>query len=236
MEDKEIGSVDDQAMESTEKSLTTSQVNDIVKREKARAAEAASERTRQELEGRHREEIERLTGQQSANSQSQEMDTSGIEQRVYDKFMGDLKRTHEEQLEAQRVGDLRNLADQYHLKMGKGSELFEDFNEVIAPFRPEQFPNTVMLVAEMENTPEIMYELAKNPEKLVQINSLAERSPEMARLQLKKLADSINANLEAKQNNVNAPPPLSRPKSSSVAMDNGNMSLEDLKKQPWLRA
>lgn len=232
MEDKEIGSVDDQAMESTEKSLTTSQVNDIVKREKARAAEAASERTRQELEGKHREEIERMRGESS----NMGFDPEQIVKQVEDKFYENLKRTHEEQQETQRINDLKNLADQYHLKMGKGSELFEDFNEVISPFRPEQFPNTVMLVAEMENTPEIMYELAKNPEKLVQINSLAERSPEMARLQLKKLADSINVNLDAKQNNVSAPPPLSRPKSSSVAMDNGQMSLEDLKKQPWLRA
>jgi hypothetical protein len=57
----------------------------------------------------------------------------------------------------------------------------------------------------------------------------------MAKKQLERLAKSINANLDAKQNNVNAPPPLSQVKTSSVGVDSNKMTLKDLKNAKWLR-
>lgn len=228
MDDKEVALMESPAAEVVEKSLTTSQVNDIVKREKARA----EARTRQELEAAHREELEKLRLEKAA---SPGIDTSAIEERVYNKFMGDLKQHHEENERLAREAELKQVADQYYLKMGKGSQLFENFNEVMGDFEPAQFPNAVMLAAGMENTPEIMYELANNPTKLQQIDSLAQKSPQLAKKELERLSQSINQNLQAKTNNVDAPAPLSRLKSSSVGADSGKMSLKDYKNAPWLR-
>ena len=149
--------------------------------------------------------------------------------------MQDLKYHRDELAKQEEEKQLRALADQYHLKMGKGSQFFDDFNEVMGDFKPAEFSNTAMLAAQMENTPEIMYELANNPGKLAEIEGLAEKSLTMAKKQLERLAKSINANLEAKQNNVNAPPPLSQVKSSSVGVDSNKMTLKDLKNAKWLR-
>jgi hypothetical protein len=216
--------------------FTQAQLEDIVKREKARAAESA----RQKMEAQHREEIERLRAgtepERGRPGNEVPLDASAIKQQVYDQFMDDLQKHH---LEAQREAEEREakkIAEQYHLKMAKGSQLFDDFNEVIGDFKPGEFHNTVFLAAQMDNTNEIMYELAKNPSKLIEIDSLAEKSPSLAMKQLQKLSDSIKANLNAKLNNVSAEPPLSRLKSSStVGADSGKMTLKDLKNQDWLR-
>jgi hypothetical protein len=228
MDDKEVA-LDAPATEVAEKSLTTSQVNDIVKREKARAAE----RARLDEQERHREELERV--RQSAPPQAPDINIEEIEKRVYGKVMDEARRQYDENERLAHEAQLKQVADQYYLKMGKGSELFEDFNEVMGEFEPSQFPNAVMLAAGMENTPEIMYELANNPSKLQEIDSLAMKSPKLAQKQLERLSKSINQNLQAKNNNVDAPPPLSRLKSSSVGADSGKMSLKDYKNAPWLR-
>lgn len=219
--------------EVNDKTFTQGQLEDIVKREKARAADSV----RQKMEAQHREEIERLqTGNQGqAPGNPPEIDTSAIEQKVYDKFMDDLQK-HRDEAERERLEhELKSKADQYHLKMGKGSELFEDFNETMADFNPADFPSTVFLAAEMPNTADVMRELVKYPEKLQQIDYMAKTSPGMAKKMLQRISDSIQGNLEAKTNNVSAPPPLSRLKSSTVGADSGPMTLKDLKAQPWLR-
>ena len=230
MEDKEV-MASSPAPQVDEKLLTQSQVNELVGREKARAAE----RTRLEMEARHREELERVRPQAQQGAQP-EIDTADIEKRVYERFMDDLQKHREEAERQEFERRIKSQVDQYHLKMGKGSTMFEDFNEIVGDFEPDKFPNAVLLAAEMENTPEIIYELSKNPSKLQEIDELAKKSPKLAMKQLDKLSKSIAQNLEAKQSNVSAPAPLSRLKSSSVGADTGKMTLKDLKAAPWLKA
>jgi hypothetical protein len=231
MDDIEASGIEAPATESAEKTLTTSQVNDIVKREKAHVAE----RVRQQAQAEHQAELEKIRAEYAAQAAPAGADTSEIEKRVYDKFMQDLQKHRDEVERKAQEDELKTIADQYYLKMGKGSQLFEDFNEVMGDFEPDKFPNAVMLAAQMENTPEIMYELANNPSKLLEIDSLAKTSPKLATKQLERLSKSISQNLEAKTNNVSAPPPLSKLKSSSVGMDSGKMTLKDFKNASWLR-
>lgn len=217
-----------------ERTLTASEVNNIVRREKHRAAES----TKRELEARHQEELERLaTGQSAANPvENNGINVEEIENRVMQKFLSNLQ-AQKEQIEKERQEqELKEIANKYYLKMGKGSELFDDFKEVIGEFEPGAFPNAVMLATHMDNTPEIMYELANNPIKLQEIEGLAQRSPKMAQKELEKLSKSINKNVEAKNNNVTAPAPLSKLKSSSaVGMDTGKMTIKDFKNASWLK-
>lgn len=210
-----------------EKVLPAHRVDEIVKREKARAAEKA----RAEAEAIHKMEIERLM-----SNQATPVDTSVIKKEVYEELMQDLVKERQEAEQAYLRSELEKKAQQYHLKMGKGSELFEDFNEIIGDFQHDSFPNAVFLATEMENTPEVMYELAKNPSKLLEIEQLAEKAPNLARKQLAKLGQSISANIEAKQSVPNVPAPLSRVKSSTVGVDTGKKTVRDLRTEPWLKA
>jgi hypothetical protein len=120
--------------------------------------------------------------------------------------------------------------------MGQGKDRYSDFDEVMTDFEPTAFPQVALLAAHLENTPDVMYELAKNPNKLVQINTLAERSPKMAERMLKELSDSIIKNQEAVENTVLPKAPLSRLKSSTtVGADTGKMTVRDFKNQDWLK-
>ena len=206
MDDIEASGIEAPVSDSgTEKTLTTSQVNDIVKREKAHAAE----RARQQAQAEYQAELEKVRAEAAGKPASKgEIDATAIKQQVYEQFMQDLQKHRDEVERKTQEDELKTIADQYYLKMGKGSQLFEDFNEVMGDFEPDKFPNAVMLAAQMENTPEIMYELANNPSKLLEIDGLAKTSPKLATKQLERLSKSIANNLEAKTNNVSAPPPL----------------------------
>jgi len=89
----------------------------------------------------------------------------------------------------------------------------------------------------IENAGDVLYDLAKNPSKLAQIDYMAQRSPKMAQSQLqslsKSIADNKQAQVDAKGQNIAEP--LDRLQPSRVAGSNGKMSVRDLRSQPWLR-
>ena len=212
------------------KTLTQDEVNRAVVAAKHRAVEA----TKRELEAQHQAEIARLKGELGGSQPNVEE----IEMRVYNKFLSDLKSQKEAVDKETQERELKEIANQYYLKMGKGSELFDDFKDVLSDFEPQAFPNTVMLATQAEKTPEIMYELARNPSKLVEIENLIRNGAEkLAEKELEKLSHSISKNIEAKNQAQNIPPPLSKVKSSSVGMEpSGPTTISALRKQPWMKA
>ncbi len=75
-----------------------------------------------------------------------------------------------------------------------------------------------------------MYELAKNPQKAIHLDQLAQVNPQAAFAETKKLAESI------KQNQVQFPstnPPLSPLTPSVNRTDNGPTTVSELCQQPW---
>ncbi len=225
-----------QGMEATqepEKLLSADHVNKIVQREKA----AAADKVRKEMEVAHQAELARMSSQQPPQSLGgiPQQSTEEIESRIYNRIMEEAQKAQDEQEQQQHKQAMEQTASQYFLKMGKGAELFDDFKETMSAFNPASFPQVVFLAAELENTPELMYEMAKNPHKLATIDYLAQRDPMAAKAELMKLSNSIEANKKAKAENVSAQPPLSRLKSSTVGADTGSMSMRDLKASPHLR-
>lgn len=230
--DEELGQPGEVAM-GEEKTLTASQVNDIVKREKLRAAE----KVRMEMEAKHQADMQGMQGAGLNTQPQQPFDMDSIKNEMMDRFYDDLAEAQRKAEEEQQTRNVKETVDKYHLNMKRGSELFDDFDSVTADFNPGAFPNAVMLAAQNfdDVLPEIMYELANNPDKILRIDELAKRDAGMAMRELKKLAGSITKNLDAKQNTASAPAPLSKIKSSSVGVDTGKMTLKDFKNQPWLR-
>jgi hypothetical protein len=217
----------DSVVPEAEKMLSQQQVNDILKREKALAADKA----RREIEAEY---AQKMQGMQSSHSMPPSMDMDRMYNDISSKLMSDLQRKQQEEMQAkmeeERISRSKAMADEYFNKMQRGRELFQDFEEVLADFKPQKFPEVALLAGQMENTPEIMYELAKNPSKLNDINGLAKSDPEWAMKQLKKLSDSISANKQAMSNrSPNAP--LSTVRSSSVGgVDAVPNSVDDLRR------
>jgi hypothetical protein len=97
-------------------------------------------------------------------------------------------------------------------------------------------PQIVQLANTVENTDDVMYELASNPNKLVTLLNLTNfGNGRLAYLETKKLSDSIKQNQTALQQPV-PPEPLSQLKPSNVGTDNGALSIRELRKQQHLRS
>lgn len=221
------------APEPAQKMLTQEQVNALIGREKKEAAD----RARKEVEARYMAELQQLKAQapqQSMGGMTQpSMDE--IYQQVEQRLMKKAQEHQQENARKAQEAEMQKVADDYFTKMSNGSEMFEDFNEVMSDFRPDAFPEVIHLVSGMDNTPQIMYELAKNPSKLATIYSLAKADPIQAKKALKKLSDSISMNEQAAEEYVATNAPLTKPKPSQVGTDKGLNSIKDYKNADWLR-
>ena len=216
-----------------EKTLTQAEVNAIVAREK----QAAAARARQEAEREYQQRAEQMQQQAHAPQQEQQRgyptdaDADSIYQQVQERF-------NREMQERQFQQEMTQVANQYHAKMDYSRKNYRDFDEITKDFDPTAFPQLVYLVAGVENAGDIIYELSKNPQKLVTLDSLAKTSPRLAQAELVRLSQSITQNNvarnEAEMGQTNAP--LSSLQPSRVSgSDNGPQSVRDLRSQPWLR-
>jgi hypothetical protein len=220
----------------SEKMVPQSQVDKMAYAIKMQTAE----KVRQEMQAEFQQAQQGQQSQGNPNMQGmggmQGFDQAAMERNIRDSI---LKAQEEERAQMQiqhQQSVMKDVARKFNEGMSRGPELFEDFKEVTSTFEPHLFPETVYLASEMENSPEIIYELSKNPSKLAQIQILAEKSPVMAQEMLKRLSASIAENRQAKDSHVTTNAPLSRMQSSSkVGADNGKMTLSDLKKSMKLR-
>ena len=214
-----------------QKMLTQEQVNAIVAREKSKAAESA----RRESEERYQRELEAINATRNQQTQRnaevpRDVDANAIYQQVQERFNREMKAQRDREYVSQ-------VAQNYVSKVAQGKANYQDFEEVTKDFDPTQFPQLTFLLSGIDNAGDVLYELAKNPTKIAQVDLLAQRSPKMAQNELIKLATSINANkqAQAEAQNQNVPDTLDRLQPSRVAGSNGKMSFRELKQLPWLK-
>ncbi len=217
-----------------QKTLTAEQVNEIVRREKAQALE----RGRKEAQAQYEKELEQYrAANPGIGGMQQGVDEEKVYQNVYNRMQAEQEKKRKDDEQASLRADADRLAGQYVEKMAIGSTLYEDFEKVTSEFNPSAFPQIVFLAANLDNTAEVMYDLAKNPQKLATIDYLAQRDAKSAYAQLQKLSESIKTNQQARDNNPQAMAPLPRIQPSVTAgADSGGLSVEDYKRMPWLRA
>ena len=211
-----------------EKTFTQDEVNRLIGREK----ENAALRAKREAEEQYQRELETLRQNQTAKNEAEgrQVDADTVYQQVQEKFNQEMERKRLEE-------EMSNVANSYLTKMAQGRERYEDFEDVTKQFDPQRFPQLVYLVAGLDNASDVVYELAKNPSKLVTINTLAKEDPKFAQHELVKLASSIQANQKAQADaeGQQANAPLDRLQPSRVSGSNGKMTISDLRNQPWLR-
>ncbi len=235
MTDEVIVSADQvtEASPQAQKALTVEQVNEIVRREKAQALE----RGRKEAQAQYEKELEQYRASNpSMGGMGQAVDEEKVYQNVMSRFEAEQAKKREEDEQSALRADADRLAGQYVEKMAVGPTLYEDFEKVTSEFNPTAFPQIVFLAANLDNTAEVMYDLAKNPQKLMTIDYLAQRDPKSAYANLQRLSESIKSNQLAKESNPQSMAPLTRIQPSVTAgADSGKLSIEDYKRMPWLR-
>ncbi len=211
----------------SEKMLRQSEVNGLIGSAKKEAAQrAVEEYKRSQQQSTPQEPSYRDNSSYDSNlSEDRIRKMAGEEaQRLRDQWVQEAQ-THNETQNAQRI--VKNFYD----KIAAGKEKYDDFDNVTSNIGLQKFPNTVHMLAEMVDNPhDVLYELGKNRAKLAQIEMAAERFPEEALFDLKRLADSIKSN-ESAANYKSPNAPLSQQRPSNLGTDAGSnaLSMRDLK-------
>lgn len=215
------------------KMLSQEQVNNIVKQAKRDAAEKARREYEAKLQA-----MQSGSAQQAPEAQQSPVNNDELGRLVEERLARIAQEYQEKAKQQAYEAELQRIANTYADKMATGKELFEDFDEVISDIDPADYYDVMGLASELENTPEVMYELAKNLQKLEYIDRLAKRPSngrKLAMKELERLSKSIAANQEAKEEHVSTNPPLAKPKPSQVGTEKPMTSVRDFKSASWLR-
>lgn len=216
-----------------QKMLSQDKVNELVKRVKFETAEKARREYESQLAAYQQQQSQ--ASQQPAESQAPGNDM----QRLIDERLARMAQDYQEKARMKsQEEELQRIANTYAEKMSMGKDLYDDFDEAMVDIDPADFYDVMGLAAELNNTPEVMYELAKNLPKLEYIDRLAKRPSngrKLAMKELQRLSESIAANNEAKEEHVSTNPPLSKPKPSQVGTEKPMTSVSDFKTASWLR-
>lgn len=224
----------------SEKMLTASQVNELVKRAKRKGEQKMQEQldaTRAELEllKTQQQGQQQEAPQQQQQQTPQGVDPAQLQQLVAQQIAQQQEEAQRKQHEEQLHQEVNQVAQQYFGKMAQGTSLYDDFEAITADFNPAEFPQLVYLANELDNTAAVIYELRKNPGKLAQLATLVKESPGIARSELNNLSQSIKRNDDAKRNLQEPQDPLNRMKPSPVGTDSGTKSVRDFKGASFLR-
>lgn len=178
---------------------------------------------------------------QQMQPQAPQQDVAEIERMVREQFL-------KEQEAAQRAADeqrqkeeqerytieVNRLADQYFKKMSEGEAKYQDFSEITKAVNPAKFKEVVLLASELDNTADVMYELAQNPRDLAMISFYAQNdNVEMAQQLLNQLDKSVTRNAQGSKIHRPAAPPLDslRPSPGTGVDGSSEMSIADLKRK-----
>ena len=158
------------------------------------------------------------------------VDPEAIKQQILGELKAQFQQASEAQAQQELDANAKRIADDYRAKMKSGAEKYEDFDDVMADFNPQAFPNLVYLASQLDNTADVMRELMQNPAKWATVTVLSERDPAAALRNLQKISVSIKANEQAKAQEKEVAPPLGRLSSTSTGQDTGVPSMQDLKR------
>lgn len=204
----------------TERLFKQSELNEIVGRVRQEAAET---------------ERRKLQSQQIPQPQAQTQTTRSLSE-------DDVRKLTAQELERQRDAWMKETQERadaqtaerivaaYKEKIAPGKEKYQDFEAVTGNLDMRYYPNVVQLLADhVDNSHDVLYDLAQHRTKLSQIEQLCGHNPQDAIYEIKRLSDSIKAN-ESSQNSKHVKPPLTQQRPSNTGTDSGaTLSVRDYK-------
>lgn len=216
-----VGSIDEQTQEEM---LPKSRVEELVKKAKLKGRDGMQP----EIDAL-KAENEALKKAGSMGGMQNPVDAEAIKAQILDQLKAQFQQANEARAAADLDAEAKRIAETYHGKMKSGRDKYEDFDDVMADFNPQMFPNLVYLASQLDNTPDVMRELMQNPQKWSTVTVLSERDPQAAQNYLNRISQSIKANEQAKAAEKDVAAPLSRMSSSSTGQDSGKLTMADMK-------
>jgi len=210
------------AQQTQERLFKQAELNEIVGRAKHDAVESYKRQQQQQAS-----QAPQYQAPQSNFKALSEDDVKRLTGEELNRYREEWTRESQERANAQAA---ERIVNSYKEKISAGKDKYEDFEAVTNNVDMRYYPNVVQLLAEyVDNSHDVLYDLAKHRIKLGQIEDLCSRNPQDAIYEIKRLSDSIKAN-EQHSNMSNAKAPLSQQRPSNTGTDSGNtLSMRDLK-------
>jgi len=215
-----------------EKMIPQSQVNKIVGARLMEAREKADRELQMENE-RLKSQLEASKNQASSMGGMQQMSPEQIRQMIAEQTQRQLQEQRDAQLEQLRLEHSQRVASEFVNKMESGKHKYDDFDKVVGEVDFRQVPEIVALTHNLDNAPDVVYELMKHPQKVAQVLTLANKSEVLAQRAIKEIADSIKIN-DAAKNAKSVNEPVGQINPSAIGTDDGSMTTSDFRNQPWL--
>jgi len=216
----------------SEKIFTQSEVNDIVKKAKHGAVEGykrlAVERPEyiQQKHSGNEATFPRNDYQESTRQPDDDIRRIAAEEitKLHSKMAEEAHRSQQER-------DAQRIVQEFLGKVVAEKDKYNDFDQVVGDVELAQFPNTVQLLhGYVDNVSDVMYELAKDPIKMSQLEILARTSQKGAVKAIQGLSKSIKDNQEGVKMR-NAKEPLDQLRPSNTGTDSGDMSVRDYRRK-----
>lgn len=209
------------APEVQEKMIPQSTVNRIA----AQKARDAEERTERRLRAEFEAEKAKAA---SSTVESSTPPAEGDRMRQAIRQEAEAMRQEEHQRENLARGE--QILNSYAAKLDAYAIDKPEFAELYPKLAIENHPVLLIAAHEADNTGDVLAELGNNPAKYSNLIVLAANSPQLAKLEMQRLSDSIKKNQEALQQPT-VKPPLSHVKPSLIGSgSDSNLSVSDFRK------
>ena len=202
-----------------EKTLTQSEVNDLMGRTKQNFYEKGYSKAQEELKATQ-------TAAKPAETPNASPDIQALVKSELEKQ----RQEYAQQAEAAgQQAQMEKLVGELTTKVNDAKSRYSDYDEVTAGVDFSQIPDVLMFANAADNAGDVLYELAKNPAKIGMIRSLAS-TPQLAQRSIMDLSNSIKMNQSAKGQKF-PNDPLNQMKPSNVGNGDGPPSLAELKRK-----
>ena len=198
-----------------EKMFSQSEVGSMIARQKKETAE----KVRAELAAQS-DRAQMQTQQQQHQSQNM----GGVQQQSQEEIR---RLIQEEAYRMSQQSYAQQIERDYLSKIDSAKSSDPEFAELYDELGIENHPDLVIWANGLDNTAQVVKDLAKNPAKFSSVLTLARSgSGKMAKKEMERLSASIKAN-EAAQKQPQVDAPLGQMKPTNIGTDNGDLSVSD---------
>lgn len=228
-------SVEPASIEKNDEMVPKSRVNEIVHKRTAAAYEKGHRDALQTLQvNSPQPQVSTPMNTGSSMGGMQQFSPDELRKIIAEETHKNNQKLQEENFKQMQQQEGERLAKEFNSKIEAGENKYPELTKKVYGLGLDRIPHIVHIANMMDNTADIMHELAENPGKIGSLHSTYSANPQLALIEMRRLSDSIKANQGASHvKSVNEP--LSQINPSTAGTDNGSMSIRDFKKADWLR-
>jgi len=160
-------------------------------------------------------------------------------EKIFSKVFDDKQKALQEQnMKAYHQQEANRIVNELETKKNDARKDIPDFDNVVNRVDWTQIPEVIPYLNTVDNAGHVMYDLANNFGKLNKlVTSVRSNSPQFITMgEVRDLSNSIRGNQAANTKKANTPPePIDQITGSGNTSDSGQMNIDDLRNQDWLR-